>query len=230
MSRNGSGTFSLPAGNPVVTGTVISSTVMNNTLSEIATALTGSIAADGQTPITANIPMSAFKVTGLGVATASGDALSYGRAASFGNVASANTSELDWYEEGTFTPTLTFSGSATGMTGTFIGRFQRVGNRVKNWVHITLTARGSSSGSPVIGNLPYTIANTTGAAVVTPIVAFNMGGLSVGNTYCVIPNLNAKTMDVGYVINGGTGSTTGTASQTDFSNTSVVQFVFEHEV
>lgn len=52
MSRNGSGTYQLPAGNPVVTGTTISSTWANNTLTDIATALTNSIAADGQTPIT----------------------------------------------------------------------------------------------------------------------------------------------------------------------------------
>jgi len=52
MSRNGSGTYTLPAGNPVVTGTTISSTWANNTLTDIATAISGSIAADGQTPIT----------------------------------------------------------------------------------------------------------------------------------------------------------------------------------
>ena len=52
MSRNGTGTYTLPAGNPVVTGTTISSTWANNTLADIQNALTGSIAADGQTPIT----------------------------------------------------------------------------------------------------------------------------------------------------------------------------------
>ena len=43
MSRNGSGTYNLPAGNPVVTGTAIASTWANSTLSDIATALTGPI-------------------------------------------------------------------------------------------------------------------------------------------------------------------------------------------
>ena len=52
MSRNGSGTYTLPAGNPVVTGTTISSSWANTTLTDIATALSNSIAADGQTPIT----------------------------------------------------------------------------------------------------------------------------------------------------------------------------------
>jgi hypothetical protein len=52
MSRNGNGQFNLVAGNPVVTATTISSTWANNTLSDIANALTQSIAADGQTTIT----------------------------------------------------------------------------------------------------------------------------------------------------------------------------------
>jgi len=52
MSRNGSGTYSLPAGNPVVTGTTIASTWANNTLADIASALTDSLAADGQTTAT----------------------------------------------------------------------------------------------------------------------------------------------------------------------------------
>jgi len=77
LARNGSGAYSLPAGNPVVTGTVISSSTMNTTLSDIATALTASIANDGQTVPVANIPMGGFKLTGLGAATVNGDAVRY---------------------------------------------------------------------------------------------------------------------------------------------------------
>ena len=62
MSRNGSGTYSLPAGNPVVTGTTISSTWANNTLSDIATALTGSLASDGQTTATGNLNMGSNEI------------------------------------------------------------------------------------------------------------------------------------------------------------------------
>ena len=69
MSRNGSGIYSLATGNPVVTGSTISSTWSNTTLSDIATALTGSIAADGQTTITNNLPMSNYAHTGVADAT-----------------------------------------------------------------------------------------------------------------------------------------------------------------
>jgi hypothetical protein len=74
MSRNGTGTYNLPAGNPVVTGTTISSTWANNTLTDIATALTGSLAADGQTTATGNLKMGNNRVTGLSDGLASTDA------------------------------------------------------------------------------------------------------------------------------------------------------------
>ena len=69
MARNGSGTYNLPAGNPVTTGTTISSTWANNTLADMATALTGSVASDGQTTPSANLPMGTFAHTNVGNAT-----------------------------------------------------------------------------------------------------------------------------------------------------------------
>jgi hypothetical protein len=70
MSRNGSGTYSLPAGNPVVTGTTISSTWANTTLNDIASALTGSVASDGQTPMTGSLAMGGNNITNAGTITA----------------------------------------------------------------------------------------------------------------------------------------------------------------
>ena len=70
MSRNGSGTYTLPAGNPVVTQTTISSTWANTTLSDISTALTGSVAADGQTPITGSFQMGGNDILNAGTVTA----------------------------------------------------------------------------------------------------------------------------------------------------------------
>jgi hypothetical protein len=76
MSRNGSGTYTLPAGNPVVTGTTISSTWANNTLNDIAATLTDSLAADGQTTATGNLKMGNNRITGLADGIASTDAAS----------------------------------------------------------------------------------------------------------------------------------------------------------
>jgi hypothetical protein len=76
MSRNGSGTYTLPAGNPVVTGTTITSSWANTSLSDIASALTGSVAADGQTPMTGALNMTNNIIENVADATASGDAVS----------------------------------------------------------------------------------------------------------------------------------------------------------
>lgn len=77
MSRNGSGTYSLPAGNPVVTGTTIASSWANNTMNDIASALTGSVASDGQTPMTGQLNMNTHKIVGVTSGTASGEAIEF---------------------------------------------------------------------------------------------------------------------------------------------------------
>jgi hypothetical protein len=79
MSRNGSGTYTLPAGNPVVTGTTISSTWANSTLTNIASALTDSLAADGQTTATGNLKMGNNRITGLADGIAATDAATVGQ-------------------------------------------------------------------------------------------------------------------------------------------------------
>lgn len=79
MPRNGTGTYSLPAGNPVTAGSVISETWANQTLTDIATALTQSLAADGQTVLTADLGMSNNKLTALANGTAVNHAATLGQ-------------------------------------------------------------------------------------------------------------------------------------------------------
>jgi hypothetical protein len=86
MSRNGSGIYNLPTGNPVVTGTTITSNWANTTLSDLATAMTGSVAADGQTPITGNIQMGNNKITGMANGTSLTDAATVGQAVPTGAI------------------------------------------------------------------------------------------------------------------------------------------------
>ena len=126
MSRS-SGTYTLPAGNPVVTGTTVSSTWANNTLNDIAAALTASIANDGQTPILANIPMNSKKITGLAAGTTSGDALSYGQ---------------------------TGMGALNGSTGTFSGALTAVGYTFTGTTSgtFTMSATGVPYGSALHNN------------------------------------------------------------------------------
>jgi hypothetical protein len=79
MSRNGSGTYTLPAGNPVVTGTTISSTWANNTLNDIAATLTDSVAADGQTPMTGDLDLNGNQIKNLADGTLPDDAATVGQ-------------------------------------------------------------------------------------------------------------------------------------------------------
>jgi len=64
MARNGAGAYSLPEA-AFVYNTVISETAMNSNLSDIASALTASIAKDGQTTPTADLPMGGYNHTGV---------------------------------------------------------------------------------------------------------------------------------------------------------------------
>lgn len=77
--RNGSGTYVLPAGQPVVTGATISSAAFNTLTTDLANALTTSVCTDGQTPMTANLPMGTKKITNMGNGTVSTDAAAYGQ-------------------------------------------------------------------------------------------------------------------------------------------------------
>lgn len=71
-----SGVYSRVSGTPYVYDTDIDEVVVNSEMDDIASALTQSIARDGQTTITANIPFSNNKITGLGAGTARTDAAS----------------------------------------------------------------------------------------------------------------------------------------------------------
>lgn len=106
MSRNGSGVYSLPSGNPVTSGSTITSTWSNTTLSDIASALTGSVAADGQTPMSGTLNMANNKVSSVLDPTSAqdaatktyvdtADALSLLKASNLSDVANATTSRTN---------------------------------------------------------------------------------------------------------------------------------------
>jgi len=67
MARNGSGTYSLPTPFPsgYQNGTVIDAPAVNSVLVDVQSALTASVAADGQTPITGHFNWGGFNITGI---------------------------------------------------------------------------------------------------------------------------------------------------------------------
>jgi len=120
MSRNGSGTYTLPAGNPVVTGTTISSTWANTTLTDLATALTGSLASDGQTTATGNLKMGNNRITGMADGIASTDAASVAQvAASVAGLGTMSTQNANNVAITGGTVNGTSVGATTASTGAF---------------------------------------------------------------------------------------------------------------
>ena len=117
MSYNGSGVFNInTVGQPVVTGTTISSTTFNNLTADLATGLTTALTKDGQSTPTANIGMGTYKITNLGAGTVASDAARLdqvqGGAATFITVAGTDTLT------GTVVPAL--SAYATGNQFSFL--------------------------------------------------------------------------------------------------------------
>lgn len=66
-ARNASGTYALPAGNPVTTKTTITSSWANTTLSDIATELTNSLDRSGRGAMTAPLQLSSGTVSAPGL-------------------------------------------------------------------------------------------------------------------------------------------------------------------
>jgi hypothetical protein len=70
--------------------------------------------------------------------------------------ASSNANTLDDYEEGTWTPALTFGGGSTGLTyNQRFGWYTKIGNQIYIQCLIFLSSIGSSTGDVVISGLPF---------------------------------------------------------------------------
>lgn len=157
MSRNGSGTYTLPAGNPVVTGTTISTTWANNTLNDLAAAMTDSVAADGQTPMTGDLDLNSNKIVNLAPAAFAGDAVEYSQLVAATSVVTITGG--------------TINGTTIGETTRSSGKFT------------TLAANGATTltGSATLSST----LDVTGAATFTANSAFNGTGalkIPVGTT------------------------------------------------
>lgn len=156
MSRDGSGNFNLIAGNPVTTGTTIASTWANDTLSDIATALTNSIAKNGETIPTGNLPMGGFKHTNVANASARTDYASYGQVQDSGSQYLTGVAGVD-----TITASVTgLAAYATGQTFRFVSAGANTGavtlklnglvaKTVAKWGALALSAGDIASGAVV---------------------------------------------------------------------------------
>lgn len=115
------------------------------------------------------------------------------------NFANSGATVLDWYEEGSFYPTLEINGA---QSSTFISRegsYTRIGNRV----YFNATIKMSSvigTGTVKIGSLPVVSANVVNRDFACSIQAYNMAS-SVGNMVAKI-NENSNKVELAYVSAG----------------------------
>jgi hypothetical protein len=157
MSRNGSGVYTLPAGNPVVSQTVISSSWANNTMNDLASAMTDSVAADGQTPMTGPLNLNSNKITNLANATVGTDAVNYGQFSTptfSGAVVCSSTLTVTGATVLNGGLTVTGNGSFTG-DGTFSGNLAVNGTGQVKLPNGTTAQR---SATPTVGSVRF---NTT---------------------------------------------------------------------
>jgi hypothetical protein len=118
--------------------------------------------------------------------------LANGKGIDFSATSGTGTSELfSDYEEGSFTPSLSFVGGSTGITHTLqYGSYRKIGDMVFVMGRIALSNKGSDTGQVRI-NLPYGVSATSGenggAALVygnnfTSVTSDNLVINGIGNT------------------------------------------------
>jgi len=232
MARNGTGTYNLPAGNPVVTGSTISSTWANNTLNDMATALTGSIAKDGQTTPTGNLPMGGYAHTGVADATVR---TMYGTAGQIQDSAFTYLTSPSGTDTMTATAALGMSAYVTGQRFFFLAPSTNTGASTLNINAIgakAITKNGTTAlaaGDIASGAVIQVVYDGTQFQLVSPSAVTTVASFSAGTT-----GLTPSTATTGAVTlagtlavaNGGTGSTSLTANNVILGNgTSAVQAV-----
>ena len=132
--------------------------------------------------------------------------------------ASANANTLDDYEEGTWTPAMSFGGGTTGITySTQVGIYLKIGKGV--WYHgvLTLTAKGSSTGSAKITGLPFTEATGSNSRPCTTLFE---------NCSSLTGNLLGTIGSGSTAVELRTSTTTGFTDLTEanFTNTTTLRF------
>jgi hypothetical protein len=128
---------------------------------------------------------------------------------------------LNWYEEGAFTPTLTFGGASVGITygGGTVGKYTRIGRMVFANTHIVLTNKGSSTGTANIASMPF-------AASVNTAVAFGYVS-GMGATISYLEGYISASAIILFKLVAGASSL---VTDADFTNATNIQLTIGYEI
>jgi hypothetical protein len=225
MSYNGSGTFNInTAGQPVVTGTTITSTAFNLLTADLATGLSTALTKDGQTTPTANIPLGGFKITGLGAGTAATDAAQYGQLQA-GATTIATVTGTDTYV-GTLSPAI--AAYATGNLFSFVAPNTNTGAATINLNSLgakNITKLGSTAlaaGDIVSGRVYQIEYDGTRFQLLNPS-ASTVASFSAGSTGFTPSSATTGAVTLAGTLattNGGTGLTSFTANGVVYASSS----------
>lgn len=130
---------------------------------------------------------------------------------------SSDANTLDDYEEGTWTPTLTFGNAAVGMTyANRSGTYCKVGRQVSLVGTFALSAKGSSTGTARLSGFPFSSMAQDGASFIagytanlSTITGAVMGALGASATTANLTNGNGNPSNL---------------SDTNFANNSQINF------
>jgi hypothetical protein len=134
--------------------------------------------------------------------------------------ASSDANTLDDYEEGTWTPTMTFNASSTGVTySAQSGWYVKIGQMVLIYGRITLTSNGSGVGTARIASLPFSSLNLAGVTVPGPSLRLLAGGSAAT---AVFPCVDSNTTTAALLIPGAV--TVAVATDTNITDTASFDF------
>lgn len=138
---------------------------------------------------------------------------------------SVSSNTLDDYEEGTWTPTLTFSGGTTGIVydGTYRnGTYVKVGRTVWITCRFGLSNKGSSTGAARITGLPFT---PRGGDSGTEIIVGSVWWVNFSNGSNYPFNIRQDATNTGYMeMMGYSTSSESTITNSFFTNSTQVAF------
>jgi hypothetical protein len=140
-------------------------------------------------------------------------------------VAVADVNTLDDYQEGTWTPAVTFGGASVGVTyAQQVGTYTIIGDRCFGTGYITLSSKGSSVGAAKISGLPVAINAGLGAS--SPVSCY-FDSITFADFFQAICDSGASTISLGEITNAGAISA---ITNSDFANNSQIIVSFQYKI